>query len=104
MNETLERKPVAFEVTNAGGAIPNAAWEEATSDSVKAVWLDMRTKHDEVVAISMNENCVPSIYVQPTSGSITEITFPELGGWDIWCAHCSRYTLRICFVKSQATP
>lgn len=101
-----------FTITHQGGPIVNDAWiySQSPKRGIILAEVDLSTKHavtcgdgdtdsGPIVMIGSNEG---TVHLAPgKENDLTELVFRTLSGWHIWCAHISRYTLRICFVRNS---
>ena len=99
-------------VTRQGGPILNYGYVVAAGENVVAIEVDMRSKRCEIMAESATGTGTPVIWLDGTNAlhlekgrekEATEVAFPEYDGWRIFSAHVCRYTLRVCFVRDEAS-
>lgn len=101
-------KQLRFKITHQGAHKINCAVICAEGGRVKAVVMDMDTKRGEIFS-TRSDDFIPNITIGPTEDMVkaiknketelTEITFPDLKGWNIFCASISKYNISICFIK-----
>lgn len=106
-------KDVIFRVAQQGAPICNGAVICAEGKDVVAISIDMKSKYCNVdaiidsyqIAIGADEHSLhlkegidiktPEKYLE----ALTIVEFPRFKGWEIFCAHIARYTLRVCLIR-----
>lgn len=103
---------IRFVIQKQGGPVLNGGSLVAAGKDVAAVTIDMKSKRCEVAGESLTDDGIPVIWIdgaialhlkEGLESEHTEVAFPDFKGWEIFSAHVCRYTLRICFVRYEAS-
>jgi hypothetical protein len=92
-------------ITRQGAPVVNAAWAKKCGNNVALVLVDLMTKHCEVSCHYSDPESRGDVGLRlketgrtprrSRKGIETEITFPAFRGWDVFCAGCCKYSLKV---------
>lgn len=100
-----------IEITIQGAPVVNNACIVAISDNLVAITVDLHSKRCEIAGYG-GDGTTPVVWLDATEDSlhlhesnkgITEISFPEFKGWDIWCLSTGRYSVELCLLCKEET-
>jgi hypothetical protein len=93
-----------------GAPIVNDGFVYREGKGIVAIHIDLCSKYCIIDATGECDS-ISSIYVgtdkrsikldESKNGEMTEISFPDYKGWDIWSATLARYTLRVCLINKE---
>ncbi len=100
---------IEVKVEAQGAPVVSGGCVQQRGGRVRALIVDLDTSHCEVVADGSYRG-VPLVDIQTTKDStglhpdskvedITEISFPEYEGWDIWVSNIYGSNLAVCLIK-----
>lgn len=100
--------PVNYSIIKQGGPIVNGGHVVASGVAIVAIEIDMKSKRCDIDGDSRTSSGAPVVWLSGANalylqmGQETEhtgVAFPDYSDWEIFSAHVSRYTLRVCLVR-----
>ena len=103
---------VKIKLKNRGEPVINRGVIREVNENLIAIEIDLKSKWCEVSCTTGGNGDIIGIYIDATTKSTnlrkgakvdepTVIDLPDFTGWDVFTCHVSRYTLRICLIKSE---
>lgn len=110
MQNPEKNDTIKYDILTQGAIEINQAYIHQRSETVVAIFIDMKTKRADILSVGCDDNNNPTIMLEANEESVflkkdverekpTEISFPEFKNWDVWSVNVSKYTVFVCLVK-----